>query len=150
MVAGSRAERQRHIHSISKCNDENLACADYLPMVVWPARQSCSSDLFCSAALITSSFVTTNSRRGWWSWIEQVLIMRLTWHFYITCQVRSWRSKQFMNVILQTLIDWFPYTVKEFQLTIPLARSWIWRSVTIRLCHNKKKLMIKVLEAGYT
>ena len=108
-MVGSRAERQQHIHSISKCNDENLACADYLPTIVWPVRQSCSSDLFCSAALITSSFVTTNSRRGWWSWIEQVLIMRLTWHFYITCQVRSWRSKQFMNVILQTLIDWFPY-----------------------------------------
>ena len=40
-------------------------------------------------------------------------------------------------------------TVKEFQLIIPLARSWIWRSVTIRLCHNKKKLMMKVLHGSW-
>ena len=79
--------------TISICNDGNLACADYLPMIVWPRK----SVLFCS----TDHFHITNSRRGWWSWIEWVLIMRLTWHFYLTCQVRSWRSKWFMNVI-----DW--------------------------------------------
>ena len=47
-MVGSRAERQTYIHLISICNDENLACADYLPMIVWPARLSHKSDLFCS------------------------------------------------------------------------------------------------------
>ena len=137
-MVGSHAERQPHIHSINEGN--NLTCAD---MIVWPARLSCSPDLFCSAALIASSFcLVTNTRIGWWSW---VLIMRLTWHFYLSGQVRSWRSEQFMNVILPTLTDcsWFPYSKG---ISTP-ARSWIWRSVTVRLCHN---MMIKVLEAGYT
>ena len=30
---------------ISKSSDGNLACADYLPMIAWPARQSCKSVL---------------------------------------------------------------------------------------------------------
>ena len=34
----------------------NLTCADCLPMIVWLARLSHSPDLFCSAALIASSF----------------------------------------------------------------------------------------------
>ena len=41
-------ERQPHIRSVRKCNDGNLACADYLPMIVWPARLSHKLDLFCS------------------------------------------------------------------------------------------------------
>ena len=68
----------------------------------------CQSCHFLNYTIKTSPTVT-NHRRGWWSWIEWVLIMRLTWHFYLTCQVCSWRSKWFMNVISQTLIDWFPY-----------------------------------------
>ena len=49
-MIGSRAESQLHIHSIN--NDPNLACADYLPMIVWPAKLciSCKPDTFCSAA----------------------------------------------------------------------------------------------------
>ena len=70
-MVGSHAERQPHIHSISipysvlfsweeifmknwkkpwcsVCNDGNLACADYLPVIVWPARLSHMSDLFFS------------------------------------------------------------------------------------------------------
>ena len=37
---GSRAESQLHIHSSNKCNDRNMACADYLPMIVCTTRQS--------------------------------------------------------------------------------------------------------------
>ena len=97
------------------------------------------SVLFCS--IDRFQFLSRNQyyRIGWWSW---VLIMRLTSHFYLSGQVRSWRNEQFMNVILPTLTDWFPYGKG---ISTP-ARSWIWRSVTVRLCHN----MIKVLEAGYT
>ena len=65
--------------------------------------------------------------------------MRLTWHFYLTWQVRSWRNKWFMNVILQTLIDWFLYG-KGILTHHPPTWSWIWRSITIGLCHNKKKV----------
>ena len=39
-----------------KRNNMNLTCADHLPLIVWPARLSHSPDLFCSAALIASSF----------------------------------------------------------------------------------------------
>ena len=58
IYVGSHAERQPHIHSIKKSNNENLTCADCLPMIVWLARLSPSSDLFCSAVLIASSFVS--------------------------------------------------------------------------------------------
>ena len=106
-------------------------------------ERSCSPDLFCSAALIASSFCLVTNNIQLVDEAAWVLIMRLTWHFYLSSQVRSWRSKQVMNVILPTLTDWFPYGKG---ISTP-ARSWIWRSVTVRLCHN---MMIKVLEAGYT
>ena len=62
-MIGSRAESQLHIHSINKCNDPNLAIADYLPMIVWRAKLyiSCKPDTFCSVALIASDLCLTAS-----------------------------------------------------------------------------------------
>ena len=104
-MSGSHAESQQHIHSINKCNDLNLACVDYLPMIVWLAKLYVSHkpDMFCSAALIGSSLCLTAST--WCCWMEWVSIVRLTWiFFYPTCQVHNWKSNQFINVISQTLI----------------------------------------------
>ena len=102
-MVGSR-ERQPHIHSISKCNDGNLAFADYLPMIVWPAKLSCKPDMFCdlqhwSLPVFVSKPILKEVDEA----ELNELIMRLILHFYLTCQVCSWRTKQFMNVILQTL-----------------------------------------------
>ena len=103
--------KTKHIHSINKRNIkwEFLTCADDFPMIGWPTRLSRSPDLSCSAALITSSFLSHNLNIRRARLMKLSLITRLTWHFYLSCQVHSWRSKQFMNVISQTLIDWFPY-----------------------------------------
>ena len=54
---------QLHIHSINEWNDPNLACEDYLPMIVWPAKLYISHkpDTFRSAALIASDLCLTAS-----------------------------------------------------------------------------------------
>ena len=62
-MVGSHAERQPHIHSTNKPNIENLICEYHLPMIVWPARLSCSPELFCSAALIASSFYLVTNKK---------------------------------------------------------------------------------------
>ena len=66
-MIGSSAESQLHIHSINKRNDPNLAFADYLPIIVWPAKLYISHkpDTFCFAALIASDLcLTASTRRG--------------------------------------------------------------------------------------
>ena len=85
-MIGRSAESQQHIHSINKCNDPNLNCADYLPWyIVWPAKLYISRkpDTFCSAALIASALCLTASTRRGWCLMEWVLIARLTWHLFL-------------------------------------------------------------------
>ena len=72
--------------------------------------------------------------------------MKLSLDYETNMALLSFRSGSQLKkraVILLTMTDWFPYGKG---ISTP-ARSWIWRSITIRLCHN---MMIKVLEAGYT
>ena len=65
-MIGSHAESQLHIHSINKCIDPNLACADHLPMIVWPAKlYTHKPDTFCSAALIASDLDSMSHSHYW-------------------------------------------------------------------------------------
>ena len=80
----SHAESQMHIHSINKCSDPNLACADYLSVIVWPAKLDIyrKPDTFCSAALIASNLCLTASSMDnfmidvWWNFDKMQIIFK--------------------------------------------------------------------------
>ena len=75
----SRAESQLHIN---KCSDPNLAFADYLPMIVWPAKLYIASQIHSVLQhWLVPIYVSQPVlyRRGWCCWMEWVSIVRLTW-----------------------------------------------------------------------
>ena len=87
---------------------------DYRSMIVWPARLSPKPDTFCSAAFMAFSFcLIANTTRGYTS----ILPIR----FALEEANCSW---------MRFCRHWFP------------CDKGILRSVTLRLCLNKKKLMM--------
>ena len=146
-MIGSRAESQLHIHSINKCNDPNLACADYLPSIVWPAKlvyiyiyvSQARYILFCSIDCFRFM-----SHSQYWKRLmllngmsldceaNMAFISILPVRFTLDKAISSW---------MWFRRHWFPYG-KGILTHHP--SSWILRNETIRHCFNKKKTMRKV------
>ena len=114
-MIGSRAESQLHIHSINKCNDPNLAFADYLPMIVWPANYICLANyryiLFCS---IDCFWFMSHSKyqKTLISLMEWFSIVRLTWHLFLSYLSGSHLIKQSVHEC--DFADTDSHTVKGF------------------------------------